>query len=142
MKYRKTKVGLLGVILLGGGTFGVVKTDREINPYADKTTHYELMIVSDIPQGERVEIRKDKAQMDLIGWNDEYRISVIPQIPTTALGATNKDFVVEANRPPLSKRMEYKSGDVTVFIEPKEGTENEFDIDFTLDSNPDTNVFE
>ena len=137
---RQVLAGISATLVLGGG--GVFAADEQIDPYTDKQTHYELPIVSDIPQGERVEIHKDKAQMDLIGWNDEYKISIIPQIPTAQLGATDKPFTVPADRPLLSKRMEYKSGNVTAFIEPKEGTENEFDIDFTLDAKPDTNVFE
>lgn len=121
---------------------GTVALDAQSNPYTDKGGHYELPIISDIPQGERVEIHKDKAQMDLIGWNDEYKISIIPQIPTAQLGGVDRPFTAQANRPLLSKRMEYQSGNVKAFIEPKEGTQNEFDIDFTLHSKPDTNVFE
>ena len=128
-------IGLIVFVPNEKENLGVVK-----NPYIDKGTHFELPITVDTPQGERVEIHKDKAQMDLIGWNDEYKISIIPQIPSTLFGATQKDFKVQANRPRLSKRMEYKQGNVTAFIEPK--SENEFDIDFTLESKPDTNVFE
>ena len=135
---------IIGTLLLGTtATGGVAYGDAQTNPYTDKGTHFELPITSDIPQGERVEIAKDRAEISLIGWNDEYNIKIRPQIPTAFLGAdekTDKDFVIEANRPLLSKRMEYKSGDVTTFIEPKSA--NEFDIDFTLDSKPDTNVFE
>jgi hypothetical protein len=135
---KKIAVGFAAAsILVGGGAV----TDAQINPYTDKQAYQELSIRADVQQGERVEIAKDKAQMDLVGWNDEYRISIKPQIPTTLLGGAEKDFVSTANRPFLSKRMEYKSGDVTAFIEPKDGTENEFDIDFTLDSKPDTNIF-
>lgn len=139
---KKLLAGLGATLVLGGG--GIYGADQAINPYEDLGDKYKLEIVSDIPQGERVEIHKDKAQMDLIGWNSEYKISVIPQIPTANLGAVKADkpFAVEADRKLLSKKMEYKSGDVTAFIEPKEGTQNEFDIDFTLDSQPNTNVFE
>src|SRR3990167_6515920 len=130
---------IIGTLLLGTtATGGVAYGDAQTNPYTDKGTHFELPITSDIPQGERVEIAKDRAEISLIGWNDEYNIKIRPQIPTAFLGAdekTDKDFVIEANRPLLSKRMEYKSGDVTTFIEPKSA--NEFDIDFTLDSKPD-----
>lgn len=133
-------VSLFTALTLGGG--GMYAADKAQDPYLDKETHYELPIKSDIPQGERVEIHKDKAQMDLIGWNSEYKISIIPQIPTAQLGGADRPFTTAANRPLLSKKMEFKSGDVTAFIEPKEGTDNEFDIDFTLDSKPDTNVFE
>ena len=121
-----------------GGT--VIAADLATNPYTDRTSHYELEIATDIPQGERIEIMKDKAQVDMVGWNDEYRISIKPQIPSNALGATDKDFNVTATRPLLSNKVEYKQGDVTAFIEPI--TEKEFDIDFTLDSKPDTNIFE
>lgn len=116
-------------------------TDRVINPYTDKGTHLELPIQTEIPQGERVEIAKDKAEMTFKGWNDEYAIKIIPQIPTPLLGATRADFQVEADRQALSKKVEYKQGDVTAFIEPKDSSTTEFDIDFILDSKPDTNVF-
>lgn len=127
--------------LSGGALYGA---DQAQNPYVDKGTHHELSLKSDIPQGERVEIHKDKAQMDLVFWNDEQKISIIPQIPTATFGAdkdTDRSFKKQANRPLLSKKMEYRSGDVTAFIEPKAGTENEFDIDFTLNAPPATNVF-
>lgn len=140
---RISKRLLVGTVALGAtATGGTIVVDNSINPYTEHEMHYELPIVSQFPQNERVEIHKDKAQMDLIGWNDEYKISIIPQIPTAQLGATDRPFIVEANRPLLSKKMEYRNGDITAFIEPKEGTENEFDIDFTLQSKPDTNVFE
>lgn len=137
MDWKKSTVAiaLAGVTATGGVAYG----DAQINPYEDKGAHFELPIVSDIPQGERVEIAKDRAAMTLKGWNDEYAITIEPQIPTAQLGATDKPFTVEANRPLLSQRMEYKQGDVTAFIEPKSA--NEFDIDFTLDAKPDTNVF-
>lgn len=124
-------------VLAGGGTFAA---DRAANPYEDKSTHYELSVVTDIPQGERVEIAKERAAFTLKGWNDEYAITVVPQIPTASFGAAERDFQDTASRPLLSKRMEYKSGDVTAFIEPREAS-NEFDIDFILDAKPDTNVF-
>lgn len=125
------------------GTGGVAVADNQVNPYKDKGTHFDLALISDIPQKERVEVHKDKAQMDIIGWNDEYKISIIPQVPASkAFGAVRRDFIKSASRPFLSKRMEYKNGDTTAFIEPKEGTENEFDIDFTVDKKPETNVFE
>lgn len=133
---------VIGLTLAGvtatGGTFAV---DQAINPYEDKGTYYELPIVSDIPQGERVEIAKDKAAMTLKGWNDEYAITITPQIPTTQLRASDRPFSMPAKRPLLSKRMEFTEGDVTAFIEPRDGTQNEFDIDFTLQTKPDTNVF-
>lgn len=136
--------GITATTTLGAG--GVFAADRAQNPYDDKGTHYELPIVSDIPQGERVEIAKDKAEMTLKGWNDEYAIKITPQIPTApTFGADKKidrPFTTQPNRPLLSKKMEYRSGDVTAFIEPKANTENEFDIDFTLHAKPDTNVFE
>lgn len=140
MNLKKLGIGItIAGTLAGGGTFAA---DRAVDPYTDKGTHYELPIVSDIPQGERVEISKDRAEITLKGWNDEYAIKIIPQIPTSSLGATDRDFKVSADRPLFSKRMEYKNGDVTAFIEPREGKGNEFDIDFTLNSKPETNVFE
>jgi hypothetical protein len=120
----------------GGVTYGA---DQRINPYADKETHYELPLKSDIPQRERVEIAKDRAAMTLKGWNDEYAITIEPQIPTASFGATERPFVTQANRPLLSRKIEYRTGDVTAFIEPR--SDNEFDIDFTLHAKPDTNVF-
>lgn len=134
-------IGTTTIILGAGGT---VVVDKQINPYNDKGTHYELARTSDIPQGERVEIAKDKAQMTLKGWNDEYAITITPIVPTApSFGATvdavDQVFDVPASRPLLSKKMEYRSGDVTAFIEPK--SDSEFDIDFTLHSKPDTNVF-
>jgi hypothetical protein len=129
-------------LTLGGGG-ALYGADRAANPYEDKGTHYELPIVSDIPQGERVEIAKDKAAMTLVGWSDEYRITITPQIPGPAFGADtaiDRAFIVEADRPLLSQKMEFQSGDVTAFIEPRSA--NEFDIDFTLHAKPETNVFE
>src|SRR3990167_308868 len=136
MKKTLATLGIIATL----GTGGVVLGDIQSNPYIDKASHFELSITSDIPQGERVEIAKDRAEITLKGWNDEYAIKVTPQIPTKLLGATDRPFLTQANRPLLSKRVEYKSGDVTAFVEPK--TQNEFDIDFTLDKKPDTNVFE
>lgn len=134
-----------------GAAAGGAVTDAQINPYTDKGTHYELPVRAEIAQGEHVEIAKDKAEVTLKGWNDEYAIKITPQIPTVAIGGpvdkvTSKldidnSFKKPAKRSLFSKKMEFKEGDVTAFIEPKEGTENEFDIDFTLDSKPDTNVF-
>lgn len=143
MNFRK--LGAITAATLTFGAGGTIVADKQINPYDNKGTHYELAIKSDIPQGERVEIAKDRAAMTLKGWNDEYAITIEPQIPTISFGGTEKPerpFTVEADRPLLSKKMEYRSGDVTAFIEPKEGTEGEFDIDFTLEAKPDTNVFE
>ena len=107
-----------GAIVLVLGATGVV-TDVVINPYQDIGTSYKLEIKSEIPQQERVEISKDKAQMDLVGWYGEYRVSIKPQIPTNVLGAVDKDFIIPAKRPLFSNKVEYKSGDVTAFIEPK-----------------------
>lgn len=141
MRFRK--LGAIAAATLTFGAGGTIAADKQINPYDDKGSHYELSIKSDIPQGERVEIAKDRAAMTIKGWNDEYAITIEPQIPSVTFGAIKKadrPFTTPANRPLLSKKMEFKSGDTTAFIEPK--TENEFDIDFTLDSKPDTNVFE
>ena len=134
---KKSLAGIEAALTLSTG--GVVGADRAIDPYVDIGTHQVLDIKHYIQQGERVEIAKDKAEMTLRGWSDEYAIKITPQIPSSTLGASRKDFVAEGKRPLLSKRMEYKSGDVTAFIEPHSDTE--FDIDFTLDKKPDTNVF-
>lgn len=137
---KKTIATLGAVATLATG--GTVAVDQAIiNPYEDKGTHFELSIESDILQGERVEIAKDKAQMTLKGWNDEYAISITPQIPSVQRGI-DSPFNQHASRALFSKKMEFKSGAVTAFIEPLASTTNEFDIDFTLDSKPDTNVFE
>jgi len=134
-------LALAGVTATGG----TIAADRAQDPYIDKGTHYELSVESDIAQGERVEIAKDRAAMTLTGWRGEYAITITPQIPTAPTfgsdRAIDRPFTTAANRPLLSKKMEYRAGDVTAFIEPKAGTENEFDIDFTLHSKPDTNVF-
>ena len=127
---KKTIATLGAVAILGAG--GVVVADERINPYTDLQTHYELDIKAEIEQGERVEISKDEPRMTLKGWNDEYAISIEP-IFKGGVKPTG-------NRPLLSDRVQYKSGDVTAFIEPKSDTD--FDIDFTLDVKPDTNVFE
>lgn len=137
--WKRYLAGITATATLGAG--GVTVADRQANPYTDKGAHYELPIKADIPQGERVEIAKDKAELTLKGWNDEYAIKITPQIPTASLGAIDRPFTTPADRKLISKKMEYRSGDVTAFIEPKEGTENEFDIDFTLHAKPDTNVF-
>lgn len=138
--WRKFSAATAATLTLGTG--GIFAADRAVDPYTDKGTHYELDIKADIEQGERVAIAKDKAAMTLKGWNDEYAITITPQIPAAegAFGATDRPFTTQADRPLLSKRMEYKQGDVTAFIEPREAA-HEFDIDFTLDAKPDTNVF-
>lgn len=135
---------ILATLTLGGGGTALYGADQAQNPYIDRGAHYELPIQSDIPQGERVEIAKDRAAMTLKGWNDEFAITIEPQIPTAQLGAVgDRPFIKAANRPLLSKRMEYKdaSSGVIAFVEPRASTINEFDIDFTLDKKPDTNVF-
>jgi len=134
-------LALAGVTATGG----TIAADRAQDPYIDKGTHYELSVESDIAQDEKVLIAKDRAAMTLTGWRGEYAITITPQIPTAPTfgsdRAIDRPFTTAANRPLLSKKMEYRAGDVTAFIEPKAGTENEFDIDFTLHSKPDTNVF-
>lgn len=135
-----------GALIFGAvGTGVTFAADARQNPYIDRGTHYELPVVSDIPQDEKVLIAKDKAAMTLTGWRGEYAITIEPQIPGAAFGASkdiDRSFKTQADRPLLSKKMEFTSGDVTAFVEPKEGSENEFDIDFTLNAKPDTNVFE
>lgn len=140
--WRKVAAGTAATLTLAGT--GVFAADKAIDPYEDKGTHYELDIKADIEQGERVEIAKDKAAMTLKGWNDEYAITITPQIPATpgTFGAEDRSFKTKADRPLLSKKIEYREGDVTAFIKPREETENEFDIDFTLHTKPATNVYE
>lgn len=130
----KIIVTIIGTVVVSG--FIISYLDRDI--YVDKGTFYELNIMHDLKQGERVEIAKDKPKFTMRGWNNEYAISVIPQFPNQPLGVAQD---IQGVRSTSTKRMEYKSGDITAFIEPKEGGGNEFDIDFTLDSKPDTNIF-
>ncbi len=134
---RKVIAGIVGAAALGTG--GTVAADRAQNPYTDRGTHYELPIHSDIPQGDRVEISKNRPEMTLYKWNDELAVKITPNMPEQRLGAA-RAVQATAKRPLLSKRMEFQEGDVTAFIEPRDNPA-EFDIDFTLESKPDTNVF-
>ena len=143
--WKRVLAGATATLTLGAGTTAVL--DKRADPYTDKGTHYELPIQSDIPQGERVEISKEREEMTLKGWNDEYAITITPLDPQLPVfGSDDKKlphyFVKDATRPLLSKKMEYRQDDITAFIAPKEDSENEFDIDFTLHAKPDTNVFE
>lgn len=114
--------------------------DRAVNPYVNRGTHFELPVISDVSQGEKVIIEKDKAEMIIKGWNDEYAIKVIPQIPAPIQNLDSRArFGAEGKRELLSKKIEYRVDDVTAFVESRSGTE--FDIDFTLHSKPNTNVF-
>lgn len=63
MTLRKFGAASATTLVLASG--GILGADQAQNPYDDKGTHYELPIKSDIPQGERVEIAKDKAAMTL-----------------------------------------------------------------------------
>lgn len=130
--------GLLATTTLGGGA--LYGADQRVNPYEDKGTHFELDIKAEIEQGERVEISKTEPKVDLIFWNDEERVSIKPLFPQTFGAAIEEN--ITAHRPLLSKQMQFKKGDITAFVEPKEGSEGEFDIDFTLDAIPQSNVFE
>lgn len=116
---------LIGLTMAGGG---VAVTDAQKNPYTEKTSHYELSVA-----GDKVEVSKDEPKITLSRWNDEARITIEPIFQ--GAGKASK-----ANRSLLSQKMEYKKGDVTAFIEPK--NDSEFDIDFTLDSKPASNVFQ
>lgn len=138
MKYKKTTAGILGgLTLFGGGTI----VDNQINPYEDKGTHYEMGVISDIPQNDRIEIAKDKPSVTLSRWNNEERVTVEPVFNKTQQEIDGKtEATITADRPLFSKKMEFKKGAVTAFVEPK--TDTEFDIDFTLDSKPSYNVFE
>jgi hypothetical protein len=137
MNWRKLGAASATIIVGAGGTFAA---DATINPYEDAGDKYVLEVKSDIPQGERVEISKTEPKVDLVFWNDEERVSIKPLFPQT-FGAAREEKIA-ATRPLLSKQMQFKKGDVTAFVEPKEGSMSEFDIDFTLDAKPDTNVFE
>jgi hypothetical protein len=132
-----------GIALAGTlATGGTALADRAVNPYIDQGTSYELPLHSDIPQGERLEIAKDRPASTLHFWNDEGAITITPQVPRSAkLGAAAKATFSTASRPLLSKRMEFKAGDTTAFVQPKDDDPATFDIDFTLDAKPDTNVF-
>ena len=128
--FKKWIIGLFIIPVAFASGVGVV--DSRIDPYVDRDTYFELSIEHDIPQGERVEISKDRPEVTMIGWNDEYAIKITPQFPTQAP-------ISKSNRPLLSKRMEFKQGNITAFVEPLNATE--FDIDFTLDRKPASNVF-
>lgn len=111
---------------------GAVAVDNQIDPYVTTTSGYVLDIEHDFEQGERVEIAKDKPEMTIKGWNDEYAIKITPQFHTTGK-------IKKASRTPFTKKMKYESGDMEAFIEPR--NEQEFDIDFTLKKAPKSNVF-
>ena len=66
---KKLLIALLFSVALAGGV-GVA--DSQINPYIDKGTHFVLPIVSDFPQGERVEIAKDKYKKTQKGAIDNF----------------------------------------------------------------------
>jgi hypothetical protein len=117
-------------LLLGGGTVAV---DRLQNPYLDRSDHYEFSVAADIPQGDHVEVAKAAPQVTLSRWNDEERITITPNLPGVGKASA-------ASRPLLSKRMEFSKAGVTAFVEPA-ATSSGFDIDFTLDSRPASNVF-
>lgn len=140
LSFKKWIAGIF--LALSGTAAGVYGADVIIvDPYKDKGTYQELALISDIPQGERVEIAKDRAAMALKGWDNEFSLVIEPQVPTADPNATNTPFKVNGDRPLLSKKFEYTVGDVTAFIEPKENTTDQFDIDFILASKPVTNVF-
>lgn len=122
--------GIVGTLILAGS--GIAVADNVIDPYTDKGTRYEMSIVSDIPQAEHIEISKDEPAVTLSKWNDEVRITIKPKFQ----GAGK---ISKADRPILSKKIEFKKGAQTAFVEPKNDTD--FDIDFTLDSKPASNVF-
>lgn len=139
---KKTLATLGAVATIGTG--GIATVDQiVINPYTNRGTHYELETAHQFQQGERVEIRKDKAEFTIKGWNDEYSIKITPQVPknTTRLGTANRSFDKRASRPLFSKQMQFRESNITAFIEPRTGDGNEFDIDFTLHSKPNTNIF-
>lgn len=135
MNTRKVAIGVAVALALGGGAVGV---DQVQSPYIDTGMAYRLDVQSDIEQGERVEIAKDESRVDLIGWNDEYRVSIRPQFHNTPPQVRQS---VTASRSLFSKRMEYSKGDMTAFVEPKDQNPAEFDIDFILDAKPESNIF-
>jgi hypothetical protein len=134
--WKRLGAGVATIIVGAGGTFAA---DANINPYEEHADKYVLDVKSDIEQGERVEISKTEPKVDLVFWNDEERVSIKPLFPQT-FGAARQEKIT-ASRPLLSKQMQFKKGNITAFVEPKEGSESEFDIDFTLDAKPDSNVF-
>lgn len=143
MKKTFVTFGASAVIAIGG-LGGATIIDQTQNPYIDKGTTYELPFHTDLQQNERIEIAKNKAQVTLKGWNDEYSITVTPLIPVASVSQQSSQlqpFQVSANRPLFSDQLQFKAGKVTAFVEPHATSIDKFDIDFTLDSKPDTNIF-
>lgn len=118
-------------LFAGGGTLA---TDAVINPYIEMGDTYILDVQSDIDQGDRLEIAKDRPEATIKKWDDELAVTVKPQFQ-------NSNEVSNAHRPLFSKRMEFSNGKETAFIEPKNDDNTEFDIDFTLSEKPKSNIF-
>lgn len=116
---------MVSTTLLGGG----VVVDQVIDPYTDRGTHYVLSVDSDIQKGETINIQKNSPVVTLNRWGAEEAITITPQL--NGVGASTRPF--------LSKRLEFRSGNKTVFVQPN-GT-NSVDIDFSLAAIPQSNVF-
>lgn len=127
---KKILTSIVGGITLAGG--GAVVADQMQNPYTDKGNVYEMGLSNEIPQNDHVEIAKDKPSVVLSRWNNESRITIEPLFET--------GVIPTANRPFLTKRMEFSQGNIKAFVQPT-ATSSDFDIDFTLLAKPSSNVF-
>jgi hypothetical protein len=69
MMQTRWKTTGAGIALVGAlATGGTAIADQAINPYTDKGAAYELPLRSDIPQGERLDIAKDRPAATLHFW--------------------------------------------------------------------------
>lgn len=140
-KVKKTGAALAaGATLLGGGSVAV---DRQIDPYTDAGSHYEVRI-----EGERVTIDKNEPRVTLERWGGEESLVV------KKTGNYGK-----SDRPFLSKQRKWGNSKESVVVTPlkrdefslipkaeaqtiqeTQGEEG-FKIDIVLEQKPDTNVF-
>lgn len=135
--HLKKGIAILGAAaVISGGKIA----DNQINPYVDTGTSYRMEVSADIPQNDHIEIAKDTPAVTLSRWNDEERVTVTPKLPVSSkLGAVQS--FSQATRSLFSKKIEYSAGDVTAFVQPA-ASSSDFDIDFTLASEPTSNVFQ
>lgn len=132
----KTSTKILAGVAVAGtmAVGGTVTADQLQNPYVDTASGYVLQLETAVNQGENVTISKTAPEATLNFWENEGSLRIAPQVPATS-GTFSK-----ASRPLLSKRMEFKSGNTTAYVEPGT-TADTFNIDFSLAAKPTTNVF-